>query len=183
VRRPGENQAWLARGSLDLSGDLMSWLDRHVLDIPDARIASVGLKTADGATLTIARAAPDAEFTVGDPPPDAKFKGAAVIGEPATALGALDFDDVRPAADMPVPDGAATARFTTFEGLVVTLRLFEKDKADWVAIDASGSGPAEAESKQIGDKVARWVYAIPQFKAKLLRTKLSDLIEPPPKGS
>jgi Domain of unknown function (DUF4340) len=184
VRRPGENQAWLARGTLDVSGGLISWLDRRVLDIPDARIASVSLKGADGATLVITRTAPDADFAVQDPPADAKFKSAAVIGEPAAALEAVDLDDVKPAADMPVPDnGVVTASFKTFKGLVVNLRLFERDKTNWVAIDAAGSGTVEAESKQINDKVARWIYAIPLFKANMLRTKIADLIEPPAKGS
>lgn len=183
VRRPGEDQAWLARGTLDLSGDLTSWLDRRLLDIPDARIKSVGLRGADGTTLLIARAAPDADFAVQNPPAEAKFKSAAVIGEPAAALDSLDLDDVRPVADLVVPDsGVVTAAFTTFEGLVVNVRLFEHDNANWAAIDAAGSGPAEPESKQINDKVQRWIYAIPMFKANMLHTKLGDLIEPAPKG-
>ena len=47
---------------------------------------------------------------------------------------------------------------------------------------SSGSGPAEAEAKKIEDKVSHWTYAIPAYKANLLRTKLADLVEPP-KGS
>ena len=34
VRKPGADRAWLARGSLDLPGDLVDWLDRRILDIP-----------------------------------------------------------------------------------------------------------------------------------------------------
>jgi hypothetical protein len=75
-----------------------------------------------------------------------------------------------------------TAAFTTFDGLTVDLRLVERDKTSWIAILAAGSGPAEAEAKNIDDKVAHWTYAIPGYKAGLLRTKLADLIEPP-KGS
>ena len=184
VRKPGDDRAWLARGSLDLGGDPQSWLDRRILDIPDKRIASVSLTGADGKTLVISRTAPDAEFGVQGAPADAKVKSAAVIGEPATALETLDLDDVKPAADMPVPDsGVATAAYTTFDGLTVHLRLFERDKTNWVAIDATGNGAAEAESKKLDDKVLRWTYAIPAFKANMLRTKLADLIEPPPKGS
>jgi hypothetical protein len=39
VRRPGHPQSWLAAGSLDLSGDAASWLERTILDIPETRIA------------------------------------------------------------------------------------------------------------------------------------------------
>jgi len=51
-----------------------------------------------------------------------------------------------------------------------------------VAISATGSGSAEAEAKKIEDKVSHWTYAIPAYKANLLKTKLADLIEPA-KGS
>ena len=46
----------------------------------------------------------------------------------------------------------------------------------------AGSGAAEAEAKKIDDKVSRWTYAIPAYKANLIKTKLADLLEPA-KGS
>jgi hypothetical protein len=106
-----------------------------------------------------------------------------VIAEPAAALAGLDLDDVKPAADLPVPQsGVASASFTNFDGLTVTLRLFVHDNADWVAIEASGSGAAEPDSQAINAKLAAWSYAIPAGRAKLLRTKIGDLVESP-KGS
>jgi hypothetical protein len=54
VRKPGADRAWLARGSLDVSGEVVDWLDRRILDIPAARIASVKL-TGEGATLVLSR--------------------------------------------------------------------------------------------------------------------------------
>ena len=74
------------------------------------------------------------------------------------------------------------AVFSISGGLTVTLRLFGHDGADWVAIAASGSGNAEKEAAALNAKVGRWIYAIPAATAKLLRTKLADLIEPA-KGS
>src|SRR5262249_50300288 len=49
VRKPGDTQAWLARGSLEFSHQLSSWLDRRVVDLPDKRIAKVTLAQPDGA--------------------------------------------------------------------------------------------------------------------------------------
>src|SRR5204862_2349595 len=124
VRKPGTDRAWLARGSLDVSGEVVDWLDRRILDVPAARIASVKL-TADGATLTLSRSEPGDRFAVADAPPDTKLKGPAVLAEPAAALAALDLADVKPAAEHPVPDsGMAAASFTTFDGLNIDLRQF-----------------------------------------------------------
>jgi len=183
IRKPGEAQAWLARGTLDPSGEPASWLDRQILDISEKKITKVTLTQADGSKLVISRAAPDAKFAVEDAPADTKFKSESTTSGPATALETLDLDDVKPAGELPVPDkDVVTAFFTTFDGVTVDVRLMERDKTDWIAISASGSGSAEAEAKKIDDKVSRWTYAIPGYKGNLLKTKLADLVEPP-KGS
>jgi hypothetical protein len=178
IRKPGESRTWLARGSFDLPDDgVAGWLDRRILDIPPARIASVTLAGGDGPTLVLKREAPGGKFAVADPPDGATFKPDA-LAEPATALAGLDLDDVKPAAELAMPDGVATAEFTTFDGLTAKLRIVTQDGVDWVTVEASGSGAAEADGKAINDKVARWAYAIPAQRAKLLRTRLADLTEP-----
>ena len=182
IRKPGADRAWLARGSLDVSGEVVDWLDRRILDIPAARIASVKL-TGDGSTLLLSRSEPGDRFAVAGAPPDTKFKGPAVLAEPAGALAALDLADVKPAAEQPVPDsGVVAASFTTFDGLTLDLRLFARDNADWLAIAAAGNDAAEAEAKAINGRVAAWCYAITPDRAKLLRTRFADLVEPA-KGS
>ena len=182
VRRRGDNQAWLARGALDVSGGVDAWLDRHILDIPPSRIASVALTGADGATLTLKRGALG-DFAVVDPPADAKFKPDA-LAAPASALADLELEDVRPAADTPVPQQAAAhAVFTTTDGLSVTLQLFTRDKLDRLSVVASGSGPSAAEAAKINAAGGQWSYVIAADRAKLLRTRLADLLAPPAKGS
>jgi len=180
VRKPGDAQAWLARGSLEFSDQLASWLDRRILDIPEKRVAKVILTQPDGTKLVISRAKPEDKFTVADAPADAKFKSETTTSEPAMALESLDLDDVKPAAEMPVPDkDVVTASLTTFDGLTVDVRLLDKDDKRWAALSASGSGAAEAEAKGINDKAQQWTYAIPLYKATQLKMKLSDMLEPP----
>jgi hypothetical protein len=183
VRKPGDAQAWLARGSLEFSDQVSSWLDRRILDIPEKRIAKVVLTQPDGGKLVINRAKPEDKFAVEDAPADAKFKSDTATSEPAMALETLDLDDVKPAAEMPIPDkDVVTASFTTFDGLTVDARLLDQDNLHWVALTAAGTGQAEAEAKQIADKVSRWSYAVPLYKANQIKTKLADLLEPA-KGS
>ena len=182
VRKPGIDRAWLARGAPDVSGEIVDWLDRRILDIPATRIASIKL-TGDGTTLVLTRTEPADKFAVAGAPADKKLKGPAALAEPAGALAALDLADVKPAADQPVPDsGVAAASFTTFDGLTLDLRLFARDNADWLAIAASGKDAADAEAKSINNRVAAWSYAVTPDRAKLLRTRLADLVEPA-KGS
>ncbi len=183
VRKPGDPQSWLARGSLDFSDETANWLDRRIVDIPDKRIAKVSLTQPDGSTLVLGRAAPDAKFAVVGAPSNAKYKDDTALGEPAMALETLDLNDVEPATKLPAPDkGVTAASYTSFDGLTVSLKLFQHDNKNWIALAASGAGKAAAEAKTIDSRVERWVYAIPSYKAKMMETKLADLIAPP-KGS
>jgi len=179
VRKPGDSQSWLARGSLEFSDQLSSWLDRRIVDIPEKRIAKATLTQPDGSKLVISRAKPEDKFTVEDAPADAKFKSETTTSEPAMVLESLDLDDVKPAAEMPIPDkDVVTGSFTTFDGLTVDVRLLDKDDMHWVALSAVGSGATEAEAKAIGEKASRWTYVIPSYKATQLKMKLADLLEP-----
>lgn len=179
VRKPGERQSWLARGSLDFSDETPNWLARRIVDIPDKDVAKVVLTQPDGTVLTLSRAKPDAKFAVENPPKDAKYKSQSALGEPAMALETLDLDDVQPTAKLPVPEkGVTTAAYTTFDGLTVSVKLFPHDGKDWIAVAAAGSGKSAAAAKQLGEKTAPWVYAIPPYKAKMMEEKLADLLEP-----
>ena len=54
VRRPDDNQTWLAEGSLQVDADPQLWLERDIMNIDHARIASVAVTHGDE-TLELAR--------------------------------------------------------------------------------------------------------------------------------
>lgn len=175
VRTPGAEPATLARGSLEVPGDLLDWLDRGIVDLPQARVAAVRLTAAGGPTLAIGRSGPDAAFAVSELPEGTRLTTGASLSTLAGAASGLVFDDVKPLAAIELPEnGFARVEFATFDGLAIELRVFPHDGADWVAVAASGTGAAEAESNAINNKVARWAYAIPAPRAKLLRTRLDE---------
>ena len=184
IRRPDDEHASLARGLLEFPGDLLGWLDRGIIDLPPVRIASLQLTGADSATLAMRRNSPDAAFAITNLPAGAQLKTDAGLSNLAGALAGLTFDNVKPIASIEFPagelpaGGLVRAEFTTFEGLAIELRLLVQEGVDWVAIGATGTGEASAESNAINEKLARWVYAIPPARAKLLRMRLDNLIEP-----
>ncbi len=180
VRNPNDAQSWLARGSLDVSGDIASWLDRRIVDVPELQVRSVLLTHADGSKLTIARDKADDAFRLAELPKDKKLKSEGILNETAGALAGLELSDVRPAQGFDVPkDGIAHAQFTTFDGLVVAIDFFAKDNTTWARVSATGSGPAEKEAADITARVGPWVYGIAEFQANLLKTRLADVIEAP----
>ena len=179
VRKPGVELASLARGTVELPGDPLGWLDRTIIDLPRTRIASLRLTGPDGVALTIGRDGPDTDFKVAALPQGVRLRPDAGLSDLAGALAGLSFDDVKPRPLVEIPEsGIVRAGFATFDGIAIDLRLFAYQGADWVAVAVSGTGAAEEEGKALNDRLARWVYAIPASRAKLLRTRLDDLTEP-----
>jgi hypothetical protein len=182
LRKPGDPQSWLARGTLDLPGDTLGWLDRKVIDLPQDKVKELVLTQADGSKLDLARDKPEDPLALKGAPANAKLKEGATT-TPAEALADLELTDVRPAADVTFPpEGGVHAEYTGFDGRTVKVTLVEQDGKSWAKIEANGSGDAEKPAAELNAKLAPWVYALPDYKAKALKTKLADLVAPP-KGS
>jgi hypothetical protein len=180
VRAPGDAQAWLARGTLDLPADTTGWLDRNIVDLPREKVKEVVLIQPDGSTLDIVRDKPEDTLALKGAPADAKLKSDTALVEPTTALASLTLSDVRPASELPLPaEGVARAEVTSFDGLSLKLALVDKDGKSWVHVEASGTGAAEKSAQELNAKLQPWMFAVPDYKAKLLRTKLADVTVPP----
>ena len=180
VRKPGDVQSWLARGSLGLAGDNGIWLDKALFDVPAAGIKEAVFVAADTQAVAIVRAAASDKFRLASPiPKGEKLKDGDPLAEPAGALASLELADVQPVAAFAWPTaGIAHARFTTFDGLTVTLDIADRDKTNWVRITATGSGAAAAKAQAINAKVHGWLFAFPDYKTGLFKTTLAGLIAP-----
>ena len=183
LRKPGEAQSWLARGTLDLPGDTLGWLDRKVIDLPQEKVKEAVLTQADGSKLDIARDKPEDHLALKGAPATAKLKSDTAASEPANALAGLELADVRPAAEVTFPqEGVTHAEYTSFDGRTIKVTLVEQDGKSWARFEVSGTGDDEKPAAELNAKLSPWVYALPDYKAKALKTKLADLAAPA-KGS
>src|SRR5260221_6081060 len=55
VRRPNENQSWLARGALTPKPNAADWLDKNVITIAAARVKGATVMPAMGPAYTLSR--------------------------------------------------------------------------------------------------------------------------------
>lgn len=181
LRKPGDAQSWLASGTLDLPADTALWLDPGIIDVPREKVKEVVLIQPDGSRLDIAHDKPEDPLALKGAPANTKLKSDTALVEPTTALASLTLSDVRPEAEVPLPEaGVSRAEFTTFDGVTVKVALVDKDGKSWARFDVSGAGDAaEKQAKPLDAKLHPWVFAIPDYKAKALRTKLADVTAPP----
>jgi hypothetical protein len=182
IRLPNEPRTWLARGTLDLDGDISQWLDRRIADIAQARIRTAVLQQPDGTRLTISRDKPEDKFTLKELPQGRKLKSDTGLVEPATVLQGFDLTDVKAAKNMTLPqDGAVTADYSTFDGLTIHATVAKSGDQDWMRLsaEATGDDKAKAEAATLTERWSPWVYGIASYKATAIRTKLDDLLEAP----
>jgi hypothetical protein len=176
VRRPGENQSWLAEGRLPLdSTDALMWLDRDIVNIDHTKIATVAA-TRGSEHLDFVR---DGDKLVPKLPPDHPKLDEAKLGDVAKALEFLTFIEVKPAAKMPgEPMGRST--FTTSDGLKLDVTVNKSGNEIWARFAAAGDGAAKPVADQLDRKLAGWAYELGGWKERALVPVIDDLKEPPP---
>lgn len=180
LRKPGNAQSWLARGTLDMPDKTADWLNKKLVDLPLAQVKQAVLTQADGSKVTLTRDKPEDKLRLVEMPKDKKLKYDSVLDDAAGALAGLQLDDVRSAKDFDFPkDGVTHASFVAFSGLTIAIDLADKDGVTWARFTASGSGDAQKQASDLSTGFAPWIYALSSSKAKTLRDKLDDLVEAP----
>src|SRR4029077_14288238 len=113
-------------GDLSVQADLMSWVDRTIINVAANRVQQVSIRHPDGQTLVIDKAKrDDPNFTVHDVPEKREVKYASVGNPVASALASLRFDDVATlAAKDPTTHSPIVIEYRTFDGLVVTTQTY-----------------------------------------------------------
>ena len=178
VRRPDDNQTWLAEGSLQADADPQLWLERDIMNIDHSRIA----------TITVTRGNDMLEFgrdgqklvmkTPADHPPLDDYK----LDDLDRALELLTFEDVQ-TDKQPVGDKIGQSVFSTGDGLAITATVFKDDKDVWARFSATGSDKTKAEADKLNARVVGWTYQLGKWKQKALVPSLDDLKAPPQKSS
>jgi hypothetical protein len=157
LRKPGEDQAWLASGLLEVGMFSRDWVVRDIMDINAKRVRSVETIANDGARLVVARGKPsERNFKIKNMPKGAKLESRAFgnMRDMASGLAVIDLNDVLPAERVAFSgDKASKAVLRTFDGLVVEISLLQKGEDYWAQFKASTDpssfiAPGDASAKE-----------------------------------
>lgn len=199
VRKEGENRSWLAEGRLQASDRAARWLDSELPRVDRGEVRAVRTEKADGEVIELARDDPDridfrmegavtasgADLARGtlSLPPGTRVLRETAVSELASALEYLTFDDVAPASDVDFA-GGTRAEYTTFEGLVVGVRLKRIAGEYWARFHARfepgvagrAARGARHESEAINARFGGWAYRIPDHKGEDLAMRRDALL-------
>jgi Domain of unknown function (DUF4340) len=179
IRKPEDERAWLAQPAFDVPGDAMGWIDHKIIDIDPDKIKSLTLTPAGGKPLVLERGKPEDPLAIRDLPKDATTRSDTPGSDIAAGFRYLDLLDVRPAAEV---TGAvsATVEVVSFDGFDATVSLYDQAGGPWLEVTATGTGDAAKAADEIVARTKGWAYKVAPQRAKLLESKLADLLTPVP---
>jgi len=183
VRRPNENQTYLARSVSTFSGDFLSWVDTSVVNLGAARIQQVVVTPPRGKGFTISRAKDsDLKFALVNPPKTGN-PNQQILDAIAYAVSSFSLVDVQPSAGMDFAN-ASHAVGKGFDGLLIAVDIIPRGRELWAKLTASAAPGASADALKdangINAKVAGWAYKMPDEKGKALIADLDTIMTPPP---
>ena len=179
VRRKDSDQAWLAAGNVDITGEFQRFLVRPLIDIKAERIAEVATIQPDGTRLVIRRDKVEDPMAVIDLPEGKAVKEQDKVDKAASALAGIDLDDVRKRGEADIPDNAVKAEIRTFDGLLVTVATHETNYRAWarftIAAAPDATDAAKKEAEQLKARLEPYDFELLGYKTAPFTTKLVDL--------
>ncbi|MBR0651936.1 DUF4340 domain-containing protein, partial [Roseomonas terrae] len=174
VRRPNENQAWLAEGRIPVDSDPQLWLDRDIANLPRERVQRVAINRTGQPPLVLTRGeGPDGKLQVtepADPPPTEETS----LDEVGRAFEFLTFLEVKPEAEAP-GEALGDSRFELTDNLAIVVRPRKEGEQIWITLAAEG----DDEATRFNARWRGWAYQVGAWKEKAFIPLLSDLQRQP----
>jgi hypothetical protein len=208
VRRPGEAQSWLA-GSVGfgIPENPVLWLEQRIIHVNGKRVSRITIAQPDGEKLVVTKSTPDdPHFAFPELPEGEHLKGDAVADDLTQILMVVDLVDVALQSEVEFPEGKTwKAAVETFDGLVTTVEIVDRDGKPWAKFHAEAKpvagelptykGEAAAflkeasevkkEAEEINARTGAWAYELKDWQAQKMQSKLAWFLEketeqPPP---
>ena len=202
VRYPNDNQAWLGSGGPEVAVDLLDWVDKNLISIRHDRVRKIFFSHEDGDAAELERLDRALfKYSVKNLPSGMKMASPATVNASGGALSFLQFLDVRPLVEVSAGVEPVTrTRLQTWDGLIVTISLFEYDDLIWAHIsavfdqqlfipleksvevedsseDLDKVQSIQREAQEIDNRHNQWVYLIEDEKIEKLSRRSEDLIK------
>ena len=192
VRKADAKNALLVEGYLQLKSDNNAWYERNVIHIPASRIQDVNIIKSNGDHLLIKKHAEgDTDFKVIE---GNTASPSVLLNKLGTFFEDMNVEGVHSASNFEFPDNTTITTFTTFNGLIITVKnVFIDDKTfahfsfttmatspgstDGIPESNSETISVEEESQLWNQFLSHWVYEIPEFKFETLDVNVAQSSE------
>lgn len=194
VRRPGEQQAWLASGRVEVKVSVDDWLRNDIMHLPSDSIRRVEVTPPAGGTpeseaaenraIVLERPEPDGEVAL-EGLPEGRVVDSSQTSRLLSGLSFLTLDDVAPRSRFELPEARRRGVFTTYDGVEITVQLVALQDSDWALFSARFLEPegqsedeaaaARRQAEEIAARVEGWLYKLPSHVVERLSVPFDSL--------
>ena len=207
VRLPGQAQALLAEGSLDVSGNPPDWFERNLFDIPSGFIKNVTIQYADGNIFEIYKEQKEQLDFQTDSNAGESSAAKIIMARISRSMEEMRADNVRALNNFSFPEETVTTIATTFDGLIITAKTARLDNKTFAhftftvdpsiiqeinvteeeidsttdkfaGLTADFKQDPVQEARYLTETLSPWVYEIPDFKYEALTSNPGNLKKP-----
>jgi len=197
VRRADEQESWLVQGYLQISPVMLNWIQGEIINLARERIAKVEIIQPNGNKAVLVNLGEKDKFGTPEQGNNTIFKYEQLGYDIAGSLHQMRMEDVQPVKQFSRGDAeVVTAKFTTFDGLVVTSETSFIDGFYYATFDAEYDAstvqaapesiqkldllqPADAvrkEAENLDKRMAPWVYRVSGFVGTNLMRDKADIV-------
>ena len=189
---------------LDVSTELLDWVDSRIVDINASEVAEVEIIHPRGESLLVTRiSADETDFDLVGLPQDREIKSSWAVNSMGSVLSMLEMESVRPDDSVDWSD-AVKMRLLTFSGMEIIADMVNVGEEYLLRLHAAypaanivtkqASDPKNAQDQldierqavddvlnaveDINQKVATWAYVISEQKYDVMVNKLENLLNP-----
>ncbi len=187
VRRPDEDQSYVARGSFNLEQKQVPWLDTRVVDLASGRVTRVDVLPQEGPSYSVSLADGDGAskpvYRLDDLPDDLQVVTDYAIDGIGNGLVGLQFTDVAPQANITL-EAPVSSVYHTDDGLQITVQAEKQGGSYYAVLDARAvDGADEAvvqEAARLAAGFAPYAFALPTPRGADLTRSFETLTEAKP---
>jgi hypothetical protein len=180
VRRPGEDQTWLADRQMQAGLSLRDWVKTRLIDVRTEAIKAIRIEIEGEAPYDIKRTADGKQHELADMPAGKKLKYVSAVDDVAEAVSLIEFRNVRKAGQADALPLKGRATFETDAGYKPTIEFRSDGSKVWAKVTATGNGASKADVDDITARAAGWEFELPMTELNAILVKMADLIEDAP---
>ena len=145
IRLPGQEQALLVEGDLNIGVTPGDWIDAEIIDIDSKLVREVEIVHPDGSKVLLSREKGKEDFLLADIPEGKEAQSTYTLNRAGSILDNIRADDVRSAQGFDFPQEFTVATVRTYNGLTARITGVTVDDDNWARFEFDYQPPATQE--------------------------------------
>lgn len=161
ARLPGQPQALLVEGSLEISADVAEWIKRDIVDIEGVEVSDIRISHREGPEVILKRATPEDDLALQNIPAGKEQESEYAIVRLAGLMANIYVNGVKRADRFASAAPVANIEVKTFDSLRATAQVYGEDGKTYAQFSFAAAPEAvaevaetEAEGAEAGDEGA-----------------------------